>query len=88
MAYRLGYRAIPNRRSVLCAGFRPVEVCPNPIFPTLPCLPTILQDRDLYQSGGIYYGIDTRWAEYEMVLKPQDRHRDDYPLGNMPAGLS
>ena len=79
---------IPDRRRILWAGFRPGGVYPNPICPILPYLFSILQDRDLYQQGGVYYGVDTRWAEYEMDLKPQDLQRAEYPLGGMPAGLS
>ena len=79
---------IPHRRSILWAGFRPVGVYPNPICPILPYLSSILQDRDPYRPGGVYYGVDTRGAEYEMNLKPQYLHRAEYPLGGMPAGLS
>ena len=79
---------IPSRRSILRAGFRPVGVYRNPIFPILPFLSFILPDMDLYQPGGVYYGVDTHWAEYAMILKPQDSHHDEYPLGGMPAGLS
>ena len=51
-------------------------------------LSSIIQDMDPYQPGGVYYGVDICWAEYEMDLKPQDRHQAEYPLGGILDGLS
>ena len=75
-------------RRILKMGYRTVGVYPNPIFPTLSYLSSILQDRDLHQQGGVSYELDNRRAEYEMPPKPQDTRRDEYPLGGIPAGLS
>ena len=79
---------MPNRRIAPRAVSRLVGVYPNPISPSLPYPSSILKDRDLYRPGGVYYGSDTRWPEYEMALKPQGRHRAEYPSGGMTAGLS
>ena len=75
-------------RSILEMGYRQVVVYRNPIFPIISYLSSILQDRDLYQPGGVSYGLDTRRAEYGMIPKRQDTHRDEYDLGGIPAGLS
>ena len=54
-----------NMRSILASRCRPVGVYRNRIFPTLPYLYDILQDRELYQLGGINYGVDTGGGGYE-----------------------
>ena len=77
-----------SRRSILRDAFRPVGIYRKPIIPILPYQSAILQDRDLYHLGGVYYGVDTGWAVYEMILKPQGPRRDEYPLGGIPIGIS
>ena len=68
---------VRNRQSIAQAGFGMVGVYRHPIFPTVPCLSSILQDMGLYKPGGVYYGADTRWAKYDMILKPQGARRDE-----------
>ena len=46
---------------------RPVGVYHNPICPTVSHLSSILQDGNLYQPGGVSYGVDTSRPEYEMI---------------------
>ena len=48
-------------------GFRKVWVDPNPIWPTISHISSILKDRTLYQPGAVSYRADTGWAEYEMI---------------------
>ena len=52
---------------------------PNPIFPTISHQSSIIQDRDLYQPGGVSYVVDT--SRSESILKPQDIHHADRPSG-------
>ena len=72
----------------LRTGFRPAGVYHNPTVHIIPFLSSILQDRDLYKPGGVYYGSDTHWAECEMIPKAPVPNHDEYPLGGMAAGLS
>ena len=69
-------------------GYRPVGVYPNHIFSIISYLSSILQDRNLYQPGGVSYGVDVRRAAYEMIPQPNDTRRDGYPSGGIPEGLS
>ena len=76
-------------RSILALGFRPVGVYRNPIFPTLPYLYDILQDRELYQLGGVNYGVDTGREGYENdpeTTGPPPQVSTHWP--NPPDGLS
>ena len=76
-----------NRRLILSDGFWPDRVHRNPIFPTQRNVYYILQDRDLYQLGGDYYGPDTALTEYEIAWIPHGRCRDEYPMGAIPEEL-
>ena len=64
-----------------------VGIYRNPVTHILPYQSAILQDRDVYQPGGVYYGSGTGWTEYEMILKPQGPRHDEYPLGGTHIGI-
>ena len=68
-------------------GYRPVGVYPNPIWPTIYHIASILKDWNIYQPGGVSYGVDTSWADRAMIPKPQDTRRAEYSLGGKPEGL-
>ena len=42
---------------------------------------------DLYQPGGVSYGLDTSRAEQVVILKAKDTRRAEYSLGGEPGGL-
>ena len=65
-------------------GYLPVAMYRNPISPTISHKSAIMQDRDLYQPGGVSYGVATGRAEYEATLKPQATTALIAPWGGYP----
>ena len=58
-AYRIGSRAIRNRRSIAPVRFRSVGAHRNASFHILPYQRDILQNWDLYRRGCVNYAADT-----------------------------